>query len=193
MADLVSYTIPNWDQYNPRNDRKNYKWFRFQNDFFIDPKIFGLTAEGKLLYQYLLCEASKRGDGAGVVNLELAASLTRINIKKIRDLLAEMVETKLIDGSLPSSCRRKDADGIATYETNERTNERGHHGVTPRDLERVYFLYPRKQGKTNGLKKIAKEINTPELLEQFETAVKNYAAHCETGITSKKYIKHFDT
>ena len=59
-------------------------------------------------------------------------------------------------------------------------------------VDRVYQeLYPRKIGKTKGVKKLAREIKTPEDLASLEAAVKNYASHCAGR--DKEFIKHFST
>ncbi len=51
--------IVNWDKYNPRNDVKHPTWFRFQNNFWMDPAIYPLSPEGKLVWVILLAFASQ--------------------------------------------------------------------------------------------------------------------------------------
>lgn len=58
-------------------------------------------------------------------------------------------------------------------------------------IEQIYSsLYPRKEGKSAGLKKLANEINF-ENLSDFETAVKNYSSRVKDQET--KFIKHFSS
>lgn len=61
LSNLVEITINNWEKYNERADRKNYTWFRFLNNFFVDPKIYLLEPIQKLVLVFLFCEASKQG------------------------------------------------------------------------------------------------------------------------------------
>lgn len=59
-------------------------------------------------------------------------------------------------------------------------------------LEKLYQdWYPRKEGKTKGLKVLGIQITSLESLKRFERAVKNYAAAYKNE--DKKYIKLFST
>jgi hypothetical protein len=59
-------------------------------------------------------------------------------------------------------------------------------------VERVYQeLYPRKEGKTRGMKRLARQIKNETHLAEFEKAVRNYAEKCEGRDT--EYIKQFST
>jgi hypothetical protein len=58
------------------------------------------------------------------------------------------------------------------------------------DMNRVYAEYPRKEGKSKGLAKLAKALRTPSDLESCIAAARAYAAHCAI---SGQYLKHFDT
>jgi len=60
-------------------------------------------------------------------------------------------------------------------------------------FEEVYKNYPRKAGKTPGLKKCAKEIKTAKDLEDLSTAINNYSRHCDRMGYQEKYIKHFSS
>ena len=61
-------------------------------------------------------------------------------------------------------------------------------------IEKLYLThYPRKIGKSKGMKKLIKEIKTEKDFYLLEKAVKNYAKHCEVQNTEIKYIKHFST
>ena len=61
------------------------------------------------------------------------------------------------------------------------------------DFGLVYDLYPRKQGKQNGLKKCLKEIKTQEKYDNLLKAVKNYKLETDQNNTEQKYIKQFST
>ena len=51
--------------------------------------------------------------------------------------------------------------------------------------------YPRKEGKTRGVKKLCSEIKNQQDLENLQTAIKNYAQHVKSQ--EKQYIKIFST
>lgn len=52
--------ILNWEKYNPRKDVKEPSWFRMNHGFFDNHEFFEFTAEEKLVWIYLLCQASKK-------------------------------------------------------------------------------------------------------------------------------------
>ena len=64
---------------------------------------------------------------------------------------------------------------------------------SPFDLEAIYALYPRKEGKKDGLKSLAKQIQTDEQYENLKLAVKNYADKVLNEGTEVKYQKYFST
>lgn len=60
---------------------------------------------------------------------------------------------------------------------------------TRSDLERLYALYPRKEGKRLGME-TAKKL-PPSKLSELELAIRNYAASVSGKDT--QYVKHFST
>ena len=57
------------------------------------------------------------------------------------------------------------------------------------DLETAYKLYPKKRGKTPGLKKLKKEIQTERDYDQLVLAIQNYAK--EVRGKDMQYVLHF--
>lgn len=60
-------------------------------------------------------------------------------------------------------------------------------------LEKIYDIYPRKEGKKDGLAKLKKTIADPETYERVLGAVSNYAAKCRAERIVEQYQKHFST
>lgn len=56
---------------------------------------------------------------------------------------------------------------------------------------KAYSEYPLKKGKTNGVKKLLKELKSEEDCSSLLKAVETYALECEGR--DPKYIKHFST
>jgi hypothetical protein len=75
MDRLLVATVPKWDKFNPRSDRANYTWFRMQNDFFHDQRVFRLTDSLRCLYLFVLCECSRRGGSTTEIASGYAAAL----------------------------------------------------------------------------------------------------------------------
>jgi len=119
---MIKVSIPNWSKFNPRSDRANYSWFRLENNFFHDQAIFGLTDSQKVLYLFLLCEASKKNSGDLIVRPNYLVALAGADQKKIdKDIKA------LVDCGLLTAERRQD-DGVEPSllpATNVRTNGTG--------------------------------------------------------------------
>lgn len=61
------------------------------------------------------------------------------------------------------------------------------------EILELYKNYPRKMGKTQGLKKLAKEIKTETDLNQLTQAIDAYKSYCVKNQTEEQYIKHFST
>lgn len=63
-----------------------------------------------------------------------------------------------------------------------------------KQLEDVYQGYPRKIGKTAGIKRLEKEVLTEEDVTRLRLALSNYKRYLkDSEITESKYIKHFST
>lgn len=65
--------------------------------------------------------------------------------------------------------------------------------ITETQILEIYKLYPRKRGKTPGIKKALKEIKTLEDLKKLEIAVCNYRTQCMEDETESRYMMHFST
>jgi hypothetical protein len=59
------------------------------------------------------------------------------------------------------------------------------------DIESIYAVYPRKEGKKKGMEKLKREINSHEKFTQLQVAVKNYAIKCKD--TETRFIKQFSS
>lgn len=53
--------VVNWEKFNGRKDVKNCTWFRLDNKFFFDPKIWDLDLPAKALFIFILGLASVEG------------------------------------------------------------------------------------------------------------------------------------
>lgn len=61
------------------------------------------------------------------------------------------------------------------------------------DFEKLYAKYPRKMGKTNGIKKCKRLIKTQTDFELLEKAIDNYNREIVCAQTETRFIKHFST
>ena len=59
------------------------------------------------------------------------------------------------------------------------------------DLEAIYSRYPRKVGKTNGMKRLRASVKSQADYEELGRALTAYLAH--VAGKDKQYIRQFDT
>lgn len=83
--------------------------------------------------------------------------------------------------------------GIGTGKGNTVLDPKNEQRVTNEDLESVYQLYPRKEGKSDGLRIARAQIKTLAELADLRKAIERYTAKLKVDGTDKKYIKHFGT
>ena len=68
-TDLFIVEVINWNKHNQEHRKfNNNSWFKFDNDFFYDPKIKSLSYLDKLLYLALLCFCSKKNNQEVMLN-----------------------------------------------------------------------------------------------------------------------------
>lgn len=61
------------------------------------------------------------------------------------------------------------------------------------DFDRLFALYPRKEGRTVGMRRCQSQVKTKKQYEALERAITNYARICRAHQTDVKYIKLFST
>lgn len=200
--DLIKIKIQNWSKFNPRADRANYTWFRFQNDFFHDEKIFSFNHEQIAVYLFLLCSASKKNSDQFEISLSYASAILKL---KTKDILNYINDFKLL-GMIAAFGRHDDgihpAQLPATYIHNE-TNITDERTILPDlptgqsrlvfDFDSLYKKYPRKEGKQRGIKICNSQIKTQDDFSQLSQAIDRYAEHIKKQATEAKFIKHFST
>lgn len=122
--------IVSWEKFNPRKDVKHSSWLRLENNFFSNPKFYKCSTETKLVWIYLLCEASQKQSGEITICPDLISALTKISPSKIESALIDlMANDQIIDVTRMTRARNEDdTDAIGklsyTIPTDERTNER---------------------------------------------------------------------
>jgi hypothetical protein len=78
--------------------------------------------------------------------------------------------------------------------TRKRTKKESQPKPDPKlDLESLYKLYPRKEGKTVGMKKVQAQIKTEADFKDLQTAIRRFVAHLRAKGTGPEYIPHFKT
>lgn len=119
--------ILNWRKYNPRSDVKVNHWLRINNDFLV--RMFDFSADEKIIWLGLLCEASHAGKGKFGPKKELLATLLKVSPAAINAAIEKFEVAGMIkihayrarDADVTRTLRARDADvPLRTY---ERTDE----------------------------------------------------------------------
>ena len=82
MSNVVFVSITKWDEFNYREDRKNYSWFKFSNDYFTDDKTLGWSVGAKIVFIYLLCARSKTDSEVVLVNVDKLAFCLKYTVEE---------------------------------------------------------------------------------------------------------------
>lgn len=103
----IDIRVMNWAKFNPRADRGNFAWLRFQNSFFSDQAIFSLPANAKLLFVFLCCEASKNNSDTLSLESDYIAAMLRVPEKDISSYISALCSKGLVK---PLKDRSKTSD-----------------------------------------------------------------------------------
>ena len=147
MTSEILVTIPNFEKYNPRKDVKSSSWFRMENDFFLDPDIFGLNLQEKIVYIYLITQASKSNGKQFKLNISLCASVLSIKISDFEESLKKLNDINKItftnadERARTRTCLRTDERTDVRYHADEREKEKTKLNYTPHDFEADFNAY----------------------------------------------------
>ncbi|NCX93450.1 MAG: hypothetical protein EBX40_02095 [Gammaproteobacteria bacterium] len=104
----------NWEKYNKRaKEYKNPVWFSFENDFATNRNFFDFTDQERLIFIYLLCEASQQNKQGGLdIEIEHFAYYTRQKPKDIVTAISKLEQKQILEG--------RDRDGIVSGSCGDR-------------------------------------------------------------------------
>jgi hypothetical protein len=115
--------------------------------------------------------------------------------KPHRPVLKRLEKLNLLKGyrkgfkTLEDKEQDKDKD---QYQDKEKEQEAKKSSILA-ELEQIYKLYPRKEGKALGLKRLMADVEAGASIEDIKTAAQRYRAQCVANKTEPKYIKLFST
>lgn len=205
--------IRNWEKYNPRKDLKSLTWLRLDSDIGFSESLFGLSAEARWLWIFLLSFSAKKNKSCLILDFDYISFHSSVKKDNISKHIESFLEKGLILIKTDSSRIRTDTIENVSY---ERTNEHNEHNGNERayalvdssidvsnieciaskkknefDLELLYAEYPRKEGKKIGLQRLGKIINTKEKYDSVLTAIINYSHQVKDSET--RFIKQFSS
>ena len=128
----MEINIKNWEKYNPRKDLKSLTWLRLDSDIGFSESLFGLNAEAKWLWIFLLSFSAKKNKSCLKVDFDYISYHSSVKIENISKHIESFSQKGLIEliQDVPESDRiRTDANENVLY---ERTNERDEPHVRDR-------------------------------------------------------------
>lgn len=196
----------NWEKFNIRHgDIKHPNWFSFSNGFFDDPKIAELNDFEKLILIYCLCEASKANEKGSFFLSEKhllarcdeeSRAPNRAPNRALNRALNRCI-SKLQSLQIIEQVRVRGAYSTLHYTTLQNTTEQNTlaHSANSHsfNFDEIYKEYPRKLGKHQGIKKLAKEVKTDLDFQALTAAVHNFAKYHRAKGTEEKFIPYFST
>ena len=187
--DGATIEVVNWLEYNPRMDSKKPTWFRFENSIATGSGFSDLSAEQKWLWVFILSLVSQANGQPIVWKSIYCQKMTGISIKK-QDSTIEILE-KFVRLRVSREVTLRDSPA-----TDGRTDGRTNGQLPPSavfDFEKIYEKYPRKEGKTKGLKQCVAQIKTQEDFDFLCSSVDRYRRKILADGTDPKFIKHFSS
>lgn len=187
----ITVRILNWEKHQ-RRDVKRPSWFAFDNRMVEDEKFDSFNGWEFKAWIYILSRASEKQSNEVSISFSAASKRSNIPIKDFKSAIEKLKYLGIVDVDVTDAARARNVDGTP------QTNKHNKHN-TPTDtatyvsaaaLEELYLAhYPRKEGKTPGLRILAK---TPlSELENLTLAFKNFAEIKKDS--NPKFIPHFST
>lgn len=194
--DYICVKINNWEKYNPRKDVKRPSWFPFDNGMVEDDDFLDFNHGEFKAWIWLLSKASKKQDGVVIINLEAARRKSNISVADFTSAVKKLEQLGIITVDVTYTSRTRHVH--VTLQTDRQTDNTDTHTDTSTYrgrfvFDEVYFQYPRKLGKAEGLKRLTKEIKTEEDFEKLKSAVQSFAKHHKKIKTEEKFIPYFST
>lgn len=158
---LIELKIANWEKFNPRSDRTITIWFRLDNSFFHDQKLWSLTDGARLTYLFLLCEASKIQNCVIKVNLEMVAMLRKSTRAKIIQEIKELEELGVVHPPTggqnpPLGGRTPDEIPATRQDTTQQDTTNKHSSANASDRARLGDIW------NEGIRECPKSRGWPE-------------------------------
>lgn len=188
----VDVTIINWSAFNGRKDVSHPSWFRLEYRMIEDPDFYDFTHEEFKVWIYILSQACRKNSGSIRINFTHAEATARISGKGFIGAITKLKDLGIIEANVTCTSRGRHADVTDTFATDRTGQDRQDRTNTyAQQVARAYAAYPRKLGKTKGLKKLAREIKSDQDLANLEKAISNYATSVKD--TEPQFVKHFST
>ncbi len=198
-SNSVTVIVTKFQKYKGRKDVENPSWMKVSNRLLEDPDLYHFTHEEMLVWLQILARASQKQCETVVLDVTHCERVCRLSPTAVHSAIEKLQALKIID-RVTSARRRRNVGVTASLrgieenrEEKKREEENREEPPAGLDFEKLYEKYPRKEGKTEGMKRLnARNYPLATCLE-LEKAVENYAAKCKLEQTEHKFIKHWSS
>lgn len=202
-----------------KKELKRHSWFSLPNDFLLHPDFLDISGDELKWFIWVVSVCSKKMTSTIRLNIEHGERFLNLNKKSLFSMIEKLKGKQIDTTSEPHQghgmTTDKDHNGATseplhniTLHNNTTIPQSGDCGgdvglkkvfeakqLTDKiheEIENAYKqLFPRKEGKTKGIKKLLKEIKTLEDVGALRLACSNYAK--SVAGKDRQYIKHFET
>jgi hypothetical protein len=122
VEEVFSIKVLNWDRWNPKRAQKTYTWLRLDNDAVTSQDLHKVSAEGRLLWIYLLCQASKKNGDTFRLDAEFVGHATGVSRKGMVAALSIFKKR----GMISAESDKNGHDALSLHQTTPAL-----HGTTP--------------------------------------------------------------
>ncbi|MGB0454851.1 MAG: hypothetical protein ACPGJV_14170 [Bacteriovoracaceae bacterium] len=126
--------ILSWDKFNPRKDLRSMPWFRLESDIGYSETLFGLDAEAKWLWVFILSTCARKMKSSFEANFDYMSFHSGVSVEKVKRYL-ELFENKgLVQVTNESDRVTNESDRITNESDRNRTlhNEHNEHNEQDR-------------------------------------------------------------
>ncbi len=174
--------VPNWDKYQIRKDLKSMNFFRLETRVFSDSKMRLLSAQGKLIWFYILCELATANRKDTTVFCKVITELCGVRTNTVQKVVSELESLQMLnvlsrDESVPrEEKRRKEKSRVEYIYATDALFEGA--------LSLFKDLIIRAKG-ANAEKRFKEQIISEQKYSQLCIAIKNYESHLQRNAWKK--------
>jgi len=188
-------TIVKWEKFNARKDVLRCHWFRIDHDIFENRAFYDLEVSDWAVLLYFLCQASKESSATVDIHFEHAKRVAKLSKALIESAVKKLQSSQFVhvDVTPPSALVTQTCSTQQDTTEQDKTEQNNNGECVFLDFESLYQKYPRKLGKSAGLRKAKSEIRSHEDFDLLSKALDRFCTHHKERKTEPEYLPYFST
>ena len=193
---MYKITITNWDEHQPKL-KKGHKAILISTGFLSNAKMRMVGPTTRLLYLSCLLSAGQLHTNCILVTHDLLCSDSGSTSRLLTSYLDQLESLQLLTWAKVDLLNNRSKENVKKVVVPTNAHQEfcspKTANVIKLNFESIYAMYPKKVGKTRGIKTCRSEIKTQAEFDQLSQAVSKYAELCVRDKTDPKFIKQFST